>query len=172
MNSFVKRASTKDLYKIAYAIMCLKTTSESITTEEVKHYVDRCYYCEDRSGNIIAIIAAERIVFEYPSEVEGETIKTYPNKYRIKYMLYDAYAIKSMGEDPAELLREMVRELTADMSDWTVSVNLSKLSKISIDSEEDCKETLKYALNSNGFRNMSDEDLMLRATPLNFDSFH
>ena len=173
MISFVKKASFKDLYKMAYAVMCLKTTSNNITTDEMRQYIDRCYYCEDRSGNVIAIVAAERVVLEYPSEVAGEIIKTYPNKYRIKYMLFDQKTIEEEGEDSSNVMRELLRELTADMNDWTVNVDLEAQSKMSLSDKDECKEILNKALKYNGFKDMSTTgDLLLRGVPLDFDSFH
>lgn len=171
MISSVKKASFKDLYKMAYAIMCLKTTTECISTDEMREYIDRCYYCEDKSGNVIAIVAADRIVYEYPA-VEGETIKTYPNKYRIKYMLYDEHAIKNEGEDPYNIMRELVRELTADMNDWTVGIDMANQIRMSLSDKDECKETLDKALKTNGFRDMSTGEYMLRGVPLDFNSFH
>lgn len=169
-----KRASVRDLQKITLAVMCLKGSPECITTDEMQDYIDRCYYCEDTdTHNIVAIIVAARITLDYPSLVEGEVITTYPNKYQIKYALFDTQAIKDAGEDVEKVLSCMIRELTADMNDWSVMVDPESLASFNFTSDkEESLKCLKKALENNSFKLAVNRTGMYRLMPIDFNRMY
>ena len=163
-----KKASLNDLERLAITIMVLN--GSEVEQDDVKTFIDRCYYFEDTvTKSIVALVAAVRTVLEFPSEVEGEIIQTYPNKYTIKYCLFDYNAIVHSGEDPSRLLSYLIKELTADMNDWPVVIDPTEQAMMNkLNSYDQTMQSMKPALEKNSFKIYSDHLAYMRASPINF----
>lgn len=106
----VRKAQLDDLEKITYALIMCNKEDISLTTEEVKEYLDHTYYLYDTDNNIIiSVICAYRISdpnnFGSINEIQINT-----KRYEIKYFIANDITTK-------EDLYLLVRELLADMND-------------------------------------------------------
>lgn len=135
------KAQLEDAERIAYSIIalrCNKKDDRAITTEEVKEWLDHCYYLfDDEYSAIVGIIAAVRILTEdtipHVTKLDSTTINI--QRYEIKYLV-DA-------SNDVESLIELVRECMADMNDC-VSIYYSDML--------DATDSREKALRANGFK--------------------
>ena len=164
-----KKATLEDLDKVIIGIMQLKDTETCVTTIEAMDFINHCYYAEDDTNDfIVGIVAATREVLEEFSEVEGSVVTTYPNRYNIVYMLGDDFAIEEYCKHSLhDVLVYLVRELVADMNDWSVWADPSRL----FNEDDKFNSAANIALRTNDFVKNQD-GIYIRAMPLQFDKNH
>ena len=167
-----KKATLEDIKTVVTAIMNLKNTNSCITDAEAYEFIDHCYYAYDQDLNsVVGIVAATREILTETSELNGETVETHPHRYKIVYMLGDDYAIEeySSPQNLQSVMVYLVRELTADMNDWSVWVDTNDI----FVSDDFYNVSLYRALRSNYFRpHKTEPNLMIRTMPVNFDRLH
>lgn len=166
-----KKATLEDLDKVIIGIMQLKDTDTCVTTVEAMEFIDHCYYAEDDASNyIVGIVAATREVLQEYSEVEDSVVTTYPNKYNIVYMLGDDYFIEEYNKQTLQdIMVYLVRELSADMNDWSVWADTSKI----FTTDDKFNNAIAIALRTNDFvKSKSHDNMYIRVMPLQFNKNH
>lgn len=169
-----KKATIHDVKKIAIGIMQLKDSPENLTDVEVMEFINHCYYAEDQeSCSIVAIVAAVRELIQYHDKDDiGSPGDMYANRYMIKYILGDDYAINELNRPQTltDVLVYLIRELVNDMNDWSVWADTDIL----YDNVDDAyNHTVYTALRSNDFVSHSNRpNILIRAMPINFDALH
>ena len=168
-----KKASPEDLHDIILAIMRLRDNNgKAITEPEAIEFIDHCYYAyDDTLCSIVAVIAAYRETLNEFSEVEGSMISVHPNRYKIKYMVGDDFAIEEYAKPYTlqSVMVYLVRELTHDMNDWSVWVDTDDV----YIGEEYHDKACYRALRTNYFaQSLTEPTTLIRAMPINFDALH
>lgn len=169
----IRKATHSDVNRMAIALMSMKSSVECITQTEMFEYINRTYYAEDYDGNIVAIICANRQLMPYLNE--GKTdMSLMTNRYQIKYALFDDKKIKSLGYTSERVMIRLMRELCADLSDWSVWLDIQFQAEINIGSDkEKTIEVLSKAALENGFKNGdSNRFAYIRVMPINFAGLH
>lgn len=171
MISFEK-ASRDDSYRLIMAIMSMKTSSEVITSAEMQEYMDRLYYCSI-DGTVVAIVVAIRQQLTDTTQYPGYAVTTFPSRYNVKYALVDKNTIESSGYSAKDVMCRLIRELCANLSDWSVWFDVDyHAGNNEMTSEEDTREILAYAAESNEFRPCLNRFCYLRVTPIDFGALH
>lgn len=167
-----KRASLTDTYKLCTAIMELKTSRECITQAEMQEYIDRTYYATI-DGRIVAIVVAIRELLSWNTVYPDHVTTTNPNRYLIKYALVDKYTIEKDGNDPKKVMSRLFKELCADLSDWSVWLDIEYQADINgWTAKDDVIEILTAAAEDNSFKQSKNRFSYLRVMPIDFGSLH
>lgn len=168
----IKKASLTDTYKLCTAIMELKTNRDCITQAEMQEYIDRTYYAVI-NGRICAIVVAIREQLSWNTTYPDHVCTTHPNRYIIKYALMDKYALDQDGSDPKKVMSRLFRELCADLSDWSVWLDIDYQAEINgWTAKEDVIDILTVAAEENSFKQSENRFSYLRVTPIDFGKLH
>ena len=167
-----KKATPEDIDDIIIAIMQMKNTETNITVPEAMDFIDHCYYAyDDANCAIVAVIAAVREVLNEFSQVEGSIVNTHPNRYKIKYMLGDDYAIEEFCKPYTlqSVFVYLVRELVNDMNEWAVWADTDDL----YITDEYHDQSIYRALRTNSFaHSITEPTVLIRAMSVDFDALH
>ena len=169
-----KKAAPEDCARLAIAIMQLKKTDENIVEAEMMELINHCYYAQDtETGAIVAVVVAIRELVKYSSiEDDGYGEDTFANRYILKYLAGDPYAISStnMGYTMQNVLVYLVRELVNDMNDWAVWADTDTLYE---EDNDDYNKAIHIALRSNNFvSHVNKPNIFIRVMPIDFDAIH
>lgn len=169
-----KKATIHDVKKVAIGIMQLKDSPENLTDVEVMEFINHCYYAEDQeSGSIVAIVAAVRELVKYHDENDiGSPGNMYANRYMIKYILGDDYAINELNRPQTltDVFVYLIRELVNDMNDWSVWVDTDVVYD---DTDTTYNHVVYTALRTNDFVSHSNRpNILIRAMAIDFNALH
>lgn len=168
----IKKGTLKDQEKLCFAIMRLKNSKECITNAEMQEYLDRTYYCEI-DGEIVAVITAIRELLTDTTQYPSYSITTHPNRYIVKYCLFDKYTIDRNHYDSVSIMNRLMKELCADLSDWSVWIDVEYQADISEStSKEDVINILSEVAKNNSFKEATNRFSFIRVTPIDFGSLH
>lgn len=161
----------RDLERILMAIMAMKNSEDCITTDEMHDYIDRTYYAEDENGNILAIITANRRSIEYSEEATRQNLNS--TRYQIKHLLFSKQTIEEAGYDCTKVVKRLVKELCADLSDWSVWIDIEYQAGINLGaSKEDTISIITESVLANGFKQAINRFAYIRVMPIDFGKLH
>ena len=167
----IKKARIQELDRMLIAIMTMKNSADCITTDEMHDYIDRTYYAEDDKHNILAIVCANRRSIPYSEEATA--LNAYSTRYQIKYSLFSKQAIEDAGYDAIKVMTRLLKELCADLSDWSVWLDVEFQAEVNLGSSaEDTIEILTNAALANSFHNTANRFAYIRVMPIDFISLH
>ena len=168
----IKKAKFEELDRFALALMTMKQSEDCITRDEMYDYIDRTYYLEDENKNILAIVCANRRSIEY-SEEATRVYNAPATRYQVKYALFIKQAIEDNGLDATKVMTRLFKELCADLSDWSVWLDVEFQAKVNLGSkEEDTISILTEAALANGFKKAVNRFAYIRVQPINYGSLH
>lgn len=161
----------RDLERILMTIMAMKDSEDCITTDEMHDYIDRTYYAEDENSNILAIITANRRSIEYSEEATRQNLNS--TRYQIKHLLFSKQAIEEAGYDCTKVVKRLVKELCADLSDWSVWIDVEYQAGINLGaSKEDTISIITESVLANGFKQAINRFAYIRVMPIDFGKLH
>lgn len=167
----IKKARIEELDRMVLTLMTMKNSEDCITTNEMHDYIDRTYYAEDGNKNIVAIVCANRRSIPYSEEATA--LDLYSTRYQIKYSLFSKQAIEDAGYDATKVMTRLLKELCADLSDWSVWLDVEFQAGINLGSSaEDTTEILTNAALANSFHKASNRFGYIRVMPINFTTQH
>ena len=167
----IKKARTQELDRMILALMIMKDSADCITTDEMHDYIDRTYYAEDENKNILAIVCANRRSISYSEEATALDLCS--TRYHIKYSLFSKQAIEDAGYDATKVMTRLFKELCADLSDWSVWLDVEFQAGINLGSSaEETTEVLTNAALANSFHKMSNRFGYIRVMPINLTTQH
>ena len=161
----------RDLERILMAIMTMKDSEDCITTDEMHDYIDRTYYAEDENSNILAIITANRQSIDYSEEATRQNLNS--TRYQIKHLLFSKQAIEEAGYDCTKVVKRLVKELCADLNDWSVWIDVEYQAEINLGaSKEDTISIITESVLANGFKQAINRFAYIRVMPIDFGKLH
>ena len=169
----LKKADIKDIESLVITLMTMKQSEQNITIAEMHEYIDRTYYYEDSKYGIVAIVCATRQLLNEKTQYPSYTRIENPNRYQIKYALFNKSLIEMCDSNPARLMYNLIRELCADLNDWSVWIDIEFQSEINLGAEQkDTLEILSEAVTKNYFRKGINRFEYIRVMPIDFAEFH
>ena len=161
----------RDLERILMAIMAMKDSEDCITIDEMHDYIDRTYYAEDENSNILAIITANRRSIDYSEEATRQNLNS--TRYQIKHLLFSKQAIEEAGYDCTKVVTRLVKELCADLNDWSVWIDVEYQAEINLGaSKEDTISIITESILANGFKQAINRFAYIRVMPIDFGKLH
>lgn len=161
----------RDLERILMAIMAMKDSEDCITIDEMHDYIDRTYYAEDENSNILAIITANRRSIDYSEEATRQNLNS--TRYQIKHLLFSKQAIEEAGYDCTKVVKRLVKELCADLSDWSVWIDIEYQAGINLGAiKEDTISIITESVLANGFKQAINRFAYIRVMPIDFGKLH
>lgn len=161
----------RDLERILMAIMAMKDSEDCITIDEMHDYIDRTYYAEDENSNILAIITANRRSIDYSEEATRQNL--YSTRYQIKHLLFSKQAIEEAGYDCMKVVTRLVKELCADLNDWSVWIDIEYQAGINLGtSKDDTISIITESVLANGFKQAINRFAYIRVMPIDFGKLH
>ena len=161
----------RDLERILMAIMTMKDSEDCITIDEMHDYIDRTYYAEDENSNILAIITANRRSIDYSEEATRQNLNS--TRYQIKHLLFSKQAIEEAGYDCTKVVTRLVKELCADLNDWSVWIDVEYQAEINLGaSKEDTISIITESVLANGFKQAINRFAYIRVMPIDFGKLH
>lgn len=161
----------RDLERILMAIMTMKDSEDCITTDEMHDFIDRTYYAEDENSNILAIITANRRSIDYSEKATRQNLNS--TRYQIKHLLFSKQAIEEAGYDCMKVVTRLVKELCADLNDWSVWIDIEYQAEINLGaSKEDTISIITESVLANGFKQAINRFAYIRVMPIDFGKLH
>ena len=161
----------RDLERILMAIMAMKDSEDCITIDEMHDYIDRTYYAEDENSNILAIITANRRSIDYSEEATRQNLNS--TRYQIKHLLFSKQAIEEAGYDCTKVVTRLVKELCADLNDWSVWIDVEYQAEINLGtSKDDTISIITESVLANGFKQAINRFAYIRVMPIDFGKLH
>lgn len=168
-----KKASIEDADYLLMEIMRMKNSDECLTEEEVYELIDRTYYYIDEQRYIAAIVCVVRDMLIDYNRFPTHTRVENPNRYRIKYALFNSGLLAMENVSPKKVMNSLIREVCASLNDWSVWIDIDYMSNINDGaSPEETKEVLQYAAAKNYFKTASNRFGYIRVMPIEFDKLH
>ena len=168
----IKKATLADKNDLLLAIMRMKNSVECITNEEMQEYMDRTYFCEI-NGDIVAVVTAIREVLTHTNVYPDKTITTNPNRYLVKFCLFDQYKLEYFEVNAERIMTRLLSELCADLSDWTVWIDIDYQVELNTSViKESAIEVLTKAVTSNQFKPTVNRFSYIRLSPIDFGALH
>ena len=167
----IKKARMRDLERVLMSLMSMKSSEDCITTNEMHDYIDRTYFAEDDKENILAIITVNRRSIEYSEEATRQNLNS--TRYQIKHLLFSKQAIEEAGYDCTKVVKRLVKELCADLSDWSVWIDVEYQADINLGaSKEDTISIITESILANGFKQAINRFAYIRVMPIDFGKLH
>lgn len=158
----LKKAKMEDIERLTLSIMTLGNLPYNLTQDSVRDIIDYTYFFENDDGMIMAIVGAIR-----------SNLKDGTTRYEIKYALYDETLIAySIDRSPQFLMTQLIRELCANLSEWSVWIDVDYQASIGLYETENTREVLSRAAIDNGFKNAENRFHYIRVMPIDFESLH
>ena len=167
----IKKADVQDIPKMCITLMSMKESADCITESEMHDFIDRTYYAEDENGNILAIITANRRSIAYSEEATRQNLNS--TRYQIKHLLFSKQAIEEAGYDCTKVVTRLVKELCADLNDWSVWIDVEYQAEINLGaSKEDTISIITESILANGFKQAINRFAYIRVMPIDFGKLH
>lgn len=168
-----KKASIEDAEYLLMELMRMKNSDECLNIDEIYEFIDRTYFYADERNYIVAIICVVRDLITDYNVFPTHTRVENPNRYRIKYALFNYGLLSLENASPEKIMNSLIREVCASLNDWSVWLDIDYMSSINAGaSKEETKEVLKYAATKNYFKAAINRFGYIRVMPIEFDKLH